>query len=337
MLTPVYTSAQIVVYKIEDKTIPLLNRYIVSSNETREICNDPQICGIEYTKKLRDTCTKILEALPAFSPVTLYENQGVVLNILRAGLNFGIREALADAYGWNIHPTSFINTPRAHSGASSDQWQIQEDTYYKLKLPEHAQIIFGDIVATGTSLQHALRLLVKEAITTGVQIQNMVFFTFGGVRSEEILQEVAETCKKNFDQFSGIELFYLEGRFEVPDKQTPISIKEIGTDLIRNGALMADEFINSQYELPYYPLERCVIYNAGARAFNVEKYIEDVIYYWEEVKQLAAQGYSFEDLLKERFPEIDSSKFGKQNLMSLAEQHIIKLKRILQPKLPTTE
>ncbi|MEG0994326.1 MAG: hypothetical protein RSE51_10870, partial [Bacteroidales bacterium] len=150
-----------------------------------------------------------------------------------------------------------------------------------------------------------------------------------GSRSEEILNEITAICHKEFGSFKGADLFYIEGRFVVPDKDTPVAIKLTGTDLIRREALMAPEFIQSQYELPFYPLERCIIYDAGSRAFWIREYVADVIEYWEETKALAAEGISFADLLAERFPEIDATKFGKQNLMSLCEQHIGKLHRII--------
>lgn len=332
MLQNIYKSPDISLYKIEDgKEIPYLTRFVVSSLATREICNDPQICGMEYTRNLQKTCTKLLEVMPQYSNVVLWQTQAMVLNILRGGLNFGLREALADAYGWNIHSTSFISAQRARDEKNSEHWNIIESEYRKLYLPANAQIVLGDVVATGTSLQHALRLLVQEAVDRDVTIQNILFFTFGGIRAEEILTEVALLCAREFPGFTGIDLIYLEGRFSVPDQHTPLSIKETGTDLVKLGALLTPEFIHSQYELPFYPLERCTIYDAGSRAFQIDKYVEDVIQYWEKTKKLAMNGVTFDDLMQERFPQIDATKFGKQNLISLCDQQINKLKKIITP------
>ncbi|MEG1617676.1 MAG: hypothetical protein RR202_08100 [Bacteroidales bacterium] len=338
MLENIFKSDAIAIYRIDDEeNTPLLNRYIVSSQDTREICNDPQVCGIEYTSKLEHTCMLVLKAMPDFSPIILKERQTMVLNVLRGGLNFGLREALAQAYGWNIHSTSFISAQRTRVASNSEEWHIIESEYKKLYLPENAQIVFGDVVATGTSLQHALKLIVKEAIASETPIANMVFFTFGGERAEVILREISELCKKEFEGFSGIDLFYLEGRFMVPSPDTLLSIKLTGTDLVRKDALMAPEFIASQYELPYFPLERCVIYDAGSRAFHLDDYVADVVDYWSRTKELAAQGITFNELIAERFPNIDPTKFGKQNLMSLCEQHIGKINRLLIPKENTQE
>ena len=69
---------------------------------------------------------------------------------------------------------------------------------------------------------------------------------------------------------------------------------------------MAPEFIESQYEDPSYPLERCTIYDAGSRAFWVREYANDVLNYWKQVLDLAASGISFLEYLEQRFPELDA-------------------------------
>ncbi|MEG1521025.1 MAG: hypothetical protein RR212_04525 [Bacteroidales bacterium] len=324
MLAPIYHSPQLSIYKIEGKNDLIFNRYIVSSAESRDLCNDPQICGFEYTQKLQAVCLLILENLSSFSPVKLREDKALVLNILNTGINFGIREALAKAYGWNIHQNHYVYDHKNELATS--------DHYKEYNLPQDTQIIFGDIITNPQYLKQNLSEIIHLAEKEGRQIQNIVLFTLSSELIEDPLIEIAIECKKKFKQFAGIELFYLEGRFVLAEENTPLKLKKNGQDLVCKDALLAPEFISSQYELPFYPLERSVIYSAETRADNIPEYVEDVIKYWEEVRNLAMQGYEFEFLLKERFPNIDGSKFGKQNLMSLAEQHITKLKRLLQPK-----
>ena len=85
---------------------------------------------------------------------------------------------------------------------------------------------------------------------------------------------------------------------------------------------MAPEFIASQYEDPAYPLERCVIYDAGSRAFRVREYAEDVAGYWKQVLELAGRGMTFEDYLRERFPGLDAARFGEPGLRDIAVRRI---------------
>ena len=205
----------------------------------------------------------------------------------------------------------------------------RESDYRKVYLPERAQIVFGDVVATGTSLHHALKLIVRSAEETGAQITRFVFFTYGGVRAEEILSDIAALCRERFDSFTGVDLFYLEGRFTVPTPATPLTIKLTGTDLVRYGALMAPEFMDSQYGSPLYPLERCIIYDAGSRAFHPAEYVADVEEYWRTVLKQAQQGRSFRSILAERFPEIDAARFGEVDLREIVLSHLLEIEKIL--------
>jgi len=73
----------------------------------------------------------------------------------------------------------------------------------------------------------------------------------------------------------------LEGCFDVPTPESRLTIRFTGTDLLRGGeSVIAPDFLESQYENPAYPIERCTIYDAGSRAFWVREYAEDVRSYW---------------------------------------------------------
>lgn len=89
----------VAVYRIEDGRDVGINRYIATTPHTRAICNDPTVCGVDYTRRLQRACTSVLELYRRFASVPLECRETVVLNILRGGLNFGLREALADACG----------------------------------------------------------------------------------------------------------------------------------------------------------------------------------------------------------------------------------------------
>ncbi|MGL4326335.1 MAG: hypothetical protein ACRCS7_02525, partial [Tannerellaceae bacterium] len=119
-----------------------------------------------------------------------------------------------------------------------------------------------------------------------------------------------------------IHVVYIEGRFIVPDHNTPLTIKLTGTDLVRLDAVMAPEFIASQYENPCYPIERCTIYDAGSRAFLISEYAEDVLEYWQQNLELAEQGMTFTQLVNERFPEIDATRYANTDLKALSVSQI---------------
>ena len=143
--------------------------YIATTPYTRAICNDPKVCGITYTNLLKKACTEILSLMP-IEGVT--EADAMVANILRGGLNFGLRDALADAYGWNHHTTCFLSAQRAQSPVDGT-WHITENSYKKLYFPCATSLYIGDVVATGTSLEYGLNELVDAAIEHKTNLRNI--------------------------------------------------------------------------------------------------------------------------------------------------------------------
>lgn len=298
-------------------------RFIASTPQTRGISNDPTIAGIHYTRRLREACTEIFRHFD----FGLKEREVVVLNILRGALNFGLRDALADAYGWFRHNTSFISAQRARDDQDEESWHITEKGYKKIFFPATTSLVMGDVVATGTSLHFGLNEIIKAAVEQHCELKNIVFFTYGGQKAEVIFKQIDSKCRELFPSFQQTYVIYLEGRFTVPDINTKLSIRLTGTDLLRYRALMAPEFIESQYESPSYPLERCIIYDAGSRAFWIPEYVDDVMDYWRQTLDLAHNGVTFTNLLKERFPSLDASRFQQVDLQELCLRQINKMNK----------
>ncbi|MCP4117253.1 MAG: hypothetical protein GY737_18025 [Desulfobacteraceae bacterium] len=322
MLKEIEVSSDCGLYRMDSGAPETINRFIATTPETRAISNDPMVMGIDYTRRLKASCSRILKRFSANGLTCLEENETIVFDILRGGLNFGLREALADAFGWNRHGCSFISAQRARKDDSPEQWHIVESEYSKVYMPKTASIVIGDVVATGTSLEHAMRALVAETEKQGTSLRSVVFFTIGGPRAAEILQATDAMCRERFPAYEGTTLIYLEGCFTVPVPETPLKIKLTGTDLVRLDAVMAPDFIESQYDDPGFPIQRCTIYDAGSRAFWTPEYLEDLHGYWSEVKKLADSGLSFKDLLKERFPDLDPGRFGDVDLGDVCDRQL---------------
>lgn len=324
MLREINREEKSVVYRIEDHMETAVNRYVLSTPETRAICNDPLVMGYDYTEKLEKACAAFLRLTREPTSLGLQEKRSVVFNILRGGLNFGLRGSLARAFGWNNHSSSFVTAQRARIIESPELWHITEDEYKKITFPQRAQIIIGDVVATGTSLKHGLDIMIKEAVKQETELSSILFFTIGGPMSERRLIEADESCRRHFPHYEGTHVCYIEGRFSVPTAESKVSIKITGTDLMRCSSLLAPEFIESNFEAPSYPLERCTIYDAGSRAFQTDEYLKDVTHYWSKVLALA-KTMSFEEMMTERFPEIDIRRFGSVSLAQVAKAQLAKL------------
>ena len=86
-LSLAYESGSARLYRIGPAEPGALESYVATTPGTRAICNDPTVAGVRYTRLLREACTEILRALAP----DVHESDAVVVNILRGGLNFGLR------------------------------------------------------------------------------------------------------------------------------------------------------------------------------------------------------------------------------------------------------
>jgi hypothetical protein len=275
-------------------------RFIATTPDTRAICNDPFVFGTTYTSRLQRAMMQLLQALRIADQEVGEERNAVVLHILRGGLNFGLREALASAYGWERHRSAFISSQRANGQKG---WYITEDSYEKVMLVPRTDWIIADVVATGVSLKRALLKLIRMSRENEKSIRRITFFTIGGSRAEQLVAEADAQCRKAFpDDYQGASVVYLEGIFGVAEEGSPLQIRISGTDLLRHPAELAPEFVVSQGKSLSYALERCTIYDAGSRAFDIDEYLHDVSNYWARVLAIASKGTTYEAYLRERFP-----------------------------------
>jgi hypothetical protein len=179
--------------------------------------------------------------------------------------------------------------------------------YRKIRIPDGAVLLIADVVATGVTAENGLEVLEQHLVEHGARLRGMVFFTLGCHKLEKILEARHESFKSRFPGYEQTHAVYLEGKFRLVDSTTNLLIGIPGTDLIKRDALLSPELELSQYDSISAPLERCIIYDAGSRAFDVREYLDDVIEYWEQVRLLARRGHTLVDVLRERWPETEYS------------------------------
>lgn len=278
----------------------VLERFILTTPESRSICNDPLVFGVTYTKALEKAVGLGFTLLQKASLPVGDKHHAFILHILRGGLNFGIRDALHETLGWSATTSAFISSQRAREGK---EWHITESSYKKIPVVREADIFFGDVVATGVSLRHALTTILEELAAHGGSCRSITFFTIGGGEAEKLLEDAAGRAAEISGKPCKARIIYFEGIFGVARDDSPLSVFIPDTDLLRHPATLAPEFAASQREHMTYALERCTIYDAGSRAFYPEEYLGDVREYWEKVRTLGESGVSVAQYLKERFPE----------------------------------
>ena len=300
-----------------------IRRYVFSTRETQDIVNKPEVMGMDYTENLESGLMHLLTGFQPHHFHDLHEDQVNVFNFLRGGLNFGLRQALHRAYGSKLHRTSFMSSQRARD--ENGRWYITEDSYRKITIAKGSVVFCGDVVATGITLESGLEALTEEIAKRNASLKYFIFLTIGCHKAEKILQKYYALWKTRFKDFEGIDIFYVEGKFHLADSKTPVSIKLQGTDLLRRDSLLMPAFIKAQEQDIQYVLERCTIYDAGSRAYDIEEYKTDVHEYWEQVNDLAKKGMTAEQYLLERFPEASQNlknKAKKANLSDICKERM---------------
>ena len=137
-----------------------------------------------------------------------------------------------------------------------------------------------------------------------------------------------ERCRRIFPGYDRSAVIYFEGKFRLATEETPLTIRIPETDLVRRDATLAPEFVESQYDDPAFPIERCAIYDAGSRAFLPDVHLADVADYWRKTLALARTSVTYAQLLAERFPGLDPRRFGSVDLVALCERRLAAIKNL---------
>ena len=258
----------------------LSNRYFVLSGPgTRELLSSPEVVGFPcYTALLRETVAA-LRFLLSTGPGGDFD----ILTILRGGLNYPLEEACAQA-GIRVRDMHFVSCERIIENNVITGLEIK---YEKLRPTPGRILAIGDIIASGATLERCLDYVVGEFKRRGGGIRRMVFFTIGGTRAVELMEEMTPRLMELFPGFEGFDCFFFEGMFTVygGPGASGINVKDI--DFGWNGGVVAPEFRSHVMEHPDSLFEKCIIYDGGARRYEIPLHIYEVMDYWEGILERA--------------------------------------------------
>lgn len=258
----------------------LSNRYFVLSGPgTRELLSSPEVVGFPcYTALLRETVAALRYLLS-----TGLGGDFDILTILRGGLNYPLEEACAEA-GIRVRDMHFVSCERIIENSVITGLEIK---YEKLRPTPGRTLAIGDIIASGATLERCLDYVVGEFKRRGGSIRRMVFFTIGGTRAVELMEEMTPRLRELFPGFEGFDCFFFEGMFTVygGPGASGINVKDI--DFGWNGGVVAPEFRSHVMEHPDSLFEKCIIYDGGARRYEIPLHIDEVMEYWEGILERA--------------------------------------------------
>ena len=252
------------------------NRYfILSHSGTRRLMAYPEVVGYDsYLSMLPPTVAALRHLFP--------QGRGGdvdILTILRGGLNYPLEEACF-RNGIQVSDIHFVSCERIIEDHIITGLEIK---YEKLRIGQDRTLLIGDIIATGDTLRLCLNQVVDRFRRRGGSIRKIIFFTIGGTKAIDLMEEMAERIRSYFPHFEGFECFFYEGVFTVYGDRGATGINVPDIDFGWKEGAVAPEFRRFILDHPYSILEKCIIYDGGARRYEIPVHFHEALEYWEGV------------------------------------------------------
>ncbi|MBQ7749928.1 MAG: hypothetical protein IJR77_01735 [Bacteroidales bacterium] len=262
------------IYELESQR--LLNRYfILSGPGSRRLLAFPEVIGFPcYTALVPETVAALSHLFPSGQSGDID-----ILTILRGGLNYPLEEACFRT-GIPVRNMHFVSCERVIKDHVITGLEIH---YEKISPAPDRILAIGDILATGDTLRLCLEHIASAFHRGGGSIRRILFFTIGGTRAFALLEELTERFRTMFPGFEGFDCFFYEGMFTVYTDKGVSGINVPNIDFGWKGGLVSPEFRRFIMDNPDALFEKCIIYDGGARRYEIPIHFAEVLEYWEGI------------------------------------------------------
>ena len=164
-----------------------------------------------------------------------------------------------------------------------------EIKYNKLTMVPNSTLMIGDIIASGETLVNCLRYVTENYRDHGAKLRNIVFFTIGGTRGIELLEQLTGEIREYWPDFEGFITVYYEGIFSCyePGDTGVSGINRALIDFYWKGGIVAPAFRRQTLSMRDPLFEKCTIYDGGARRYEIHEHIEEVLEFWNGILERA--------------------------------------------------
>jgi len=261
-----------------------LNRYhIVTDEGTCRLMASPEVVGFDSYRAMLAPTTKALNILKQRDSHGL--DRVNILTILRGGLNYPVEESCHEC-GIMVSDISFMSCERIIEDGVITGLDVK---YEKIHTEPDATLIIGDIIASGATLRMCLNHFINVYRKEGHSLRKIIFFTVGGTKAFTFMEEMTKEVRTFWPGFEGFECIFYEGVFTVyTDKGvTGVNIPDI--DFGWKDGFISPEFRRYVIEYGYAPalLEKCIIYDGGARRYEIGIHAEEVMDYWKDLLKVS--------------------------------------------------
>lgn len=256
--------------------------YVVSGDGTRHLMASPEVVGYESYLAMKPATTVVLQYFSEHGLACDVD----ILTILRGGLNYPLEECCYKA-GIRVPNMNFISCERHIEDGIITGLDIK---YEKLHIAKDITLMIGDIIASGDTLRLCLSQVIDRFRRRGGSLKQIIFFTIGGTKAIPLMERFTAEIRGYFPEFEGFRCVFYEGIFTVYEDKgvTGVNIPDI--DFGWRGGFVAPEF--RHYVLSFLEdalFEKCIIYDGGARRYEIPAHYEEVMDYWESLLAVAPQ------------------------------------------------
>ncbi|MBQ9310519.1 MAG: phosphoribosyltransferase [Bacteroidales bacterium] len=256
------------------------NRFFILSGEgTRRLMAFPEVVGFDsYQSMLPATIAALRYLFPSGS-----EGDVDILTILRGGLNYPVEEA-CHRVGVRVRDIHFVSCERTIENHVITGLDIK---YEKLRVTTDRTLVIGDIIATGDTLRMCIDQVIDRFRRKGGSIRKIIFFTIGGTRAVDLLERLTERISAIFPGFEGFECFFYEGIFSVYKDKGVSGINVPDIDFGWKDGVVSPQFRRYVIDNGDALFEKCIIYDGGARRYEIPVHFEEVFDYWYGILERA--------------------------------------------------
>ena len=174
-----------------------------------------------------------------------------------------------------------------------------EIKYSKLTMVPGSTLLIGDIIATGETLIHCLRYVTDFYREHGASLRNIIIFTIGGTTGIKILERLTKEIREFWPEFEGFITVYYEGIFSTYQDKGVSGINLPDVDFYWKDGIIAPEFRRETLSMRDPLFEKCIIYDGGARRYEIHEHVEEVLDFWNKMLERADR-IDFTRLLEEK-------------------------------------
>ena len=253
--------------------------YILSHPDSRSLMGYPEVVDFMARRSLLNQTADAFQFL---------QDRGLgssldILTILRGGLNYPLDEACWQR-GIRVRDNHFLSCERKIENHVITGLEIKYD---KTGVARDRVLAIGDILATGDTFRFCLDHFLDTFVRGGGSLRRFIFFTIGGTRAIPLMEQYAERFRELFPGFEGIDCFFYEGMFTVYEDKGASGINVPCIDFGWQGGVVSPDFRRFIAERGHLLYEKCIIYDGGARRYEIPLHFEEVLEYWTGIRDRA--------------------------------------------------